>query len=223
MILLLLILAAVITAKVLSAGSLNIGMRCSVLINFIVGVMFVSSCSPAVKGGVKYPEPHLGVGEKIILYDTVPSLNTFDFVLSHMGRDLSGVLIIKVSESNHKRIVMTSLYGMTLLDFELTAGGTLKLNYSIEQLNRKRILDLLRRDFETLFSPYKTKGIKFLYGAGLTIEALTTGRGITALVMRFNNLKDGFPSQIIMDHPRLKLSLKLEKTNYTSNESDGSL
>lgn len=193
------------------------------LISFITGVIFVSSCSPAVKGGAKYPQAHLREGEKIILYDTVPSINTFDFVLSHMGRDVSGVLIIKVSELNHKRIVMTSLFGMTLLDFELTEGGTLKLNYSIEQLNRKRILDLLRRDFETLFNPYNTKGVKNFYGAGLTIDALTKGRGITALVMRFNNLKDGFPSQIIMDHPRLKLSLKLEKTNYLSNESDESL
>jgi len=194
-----------------------------VLISFLTGVMFVSSCSPAVKGGVRYPEPHLGVGEKIMLYDTVPSLNTFDFVLSHIGRDVSGVLIIKVSESNHRRIVMTSLFGMTLLDFELTEWGALKLNYSIEQLNRKRILDLLRRDFETLFNPYNIKGVKFFYGAGLTIDALTRGRGITALVMRFNNLRDGFPCQIIMDHPRLKLSLKLKKTNYLSNESDESL
>ncbi len=195
-------------------------MRFSWLISFFAAILFLSSCYPALKGGVRYKESPPGSGGMIMLYDTLPSVNTFDFVLSHKGRDVSGILIIKVFNPGHQRIVMTSHFGMTLLDFELTKGNSIKLNYSIEQLNRKQILNLLKRDFETLFNPYIGKRVKFFYGPDLRVEALTLGRGITALTMKFNNFRDSYPSQIIIDHPALKLSLKLDKTNYLN---DGSL
>jgi len=193
-------------------------MKISGLISVITAILFLSSCYPGLKGGVRYSNSPITEGEKIMLYDTLPSVSTFDFVLSHKGRDVSGVLIIVVSDSNNRRIVMTSLFGMTLMDFELTAGGALKVNYSIEQLNRKRILNLLKRDFETLFNPYAGRGVKFLYGPDSRIDALKRGSGITATTMRFSNFTDGYPNQIIMDHPGLKLSIKLEKTNYLSHE-----
>ncbi len=192
-------------------------MRFSGLISVITFTLFLSSCYPGLKGGVRYSESPFAKGEKIMLYDTLPSVSTFDFVLSHKGKDVSGMLIIVVSESNHRRIIMTTHFGMTLMDFELTESA-LKLNYSIEQLNRKRILNLLKRDFETLFNPYAGRGVKFLFGSESRINALKRGRGITATIMKFSDFSDGYPNQIFMDHPGLKLSIKLEKTNYLSNE-----
>ena len=190
-------------------------MRFLGLISTFAAIIFISSCYPGLKGGVRYKDSPYKADVKIMPYDTAPSLNTFDFILSHKGRDVSGLLIIEVSESNNKRVVMTSYFGMTILDFELSEGGRFKLNYSIEQLNRKRILYLFKRDFKILFNPYNVKGVKFLYSSDTLIDALATGRGITALTMKFCNFRDGFPSKIIMDHPALKLSLKLEKTNLT--------
>ncbi len=194
-------------------------MRFSGLISFFAAILFMSSCYPALKGGVKYMDSPSGAVERVMLYSTLPSINTFDFVLSHKGRDVTGILIIKVSDSVNRRIVMTSHFGMTLLDFELSDNGNFKLNYSIEQLNRKRILNLLKRDFQILFDPYSDKSVNYFYGVDSRVDALKVGGGIRALVMKFSNFRDGFPSRIVMDHPALKLSLKLDKTNYLNDES----
>src|SRR5690606_16993479 len=72
------------------------------------------------------------------------SIEAFD---NHFG----GILVAKKLEKNHFRFAFINEFGGKLLDFELI-DKELKLNYAIEQLNRKIILNMLEKDFALLFS-----------------------------------------------------------------------
>ena len=63
---------------------------------------------------------------------------------------------------------MTSLFGMTFLDFELK-GETIKINYCIEQLNREKVILLFKKDFEILFNPDHSHITKYLFNPDGTI------------------------------------------------------
>lgn len=65
------------------------------------------------------------------------------------GNQLGGILIVKkINDSTH-RIVMTTTFGNTLFDFEMI-GDDFKVNYVMDDLNKKIILKTLRNDFKLL-------------------------------------------------------------------------
>ncbi len=62
---------------------------------------------------------------------------------------ISGILIIKkISETTH-RVVMTSDFGNKMIDFEISEND-FKLNYVIEDLNKKMVINFLKNDFQEL-------------------------------------------------------------------------
>jgi len=72
------------------------------------------------------------------------SIEAFD---NHFG----GILVAKKLETNHFRFAFINEFGGKLLDFELI-NKELNLNYAIEELDRKIILNMLEKDFAILFS-----------------------------------------------------------------------
>ena len=62
---------------------------------------------------------------------------------------ISGILIIKkISETTH-RVVMTSDFGNKMIDFEISEND-FKLNYVLEDLNKKMVINFLKNDFQEL-------------------------------------------------------------------------
>ncbi|MCW3170217.1 hypothetical protein OMO38_16945 [Chryseobacterium sp. 09-1422] len=65
------------------------------------------------------------------------------------GNDISGILIIKkISKTTH-RVVMTSDFGNKMIDFEISEND-FKLNYVLEDLNKKMVINFLKNDFQEL-------------------------------------------------------------------------
>jgi hypothetical protein len=65
------------------------------------------------------------------------------------GNDISGILIVKkISETSH-RVVMTSDFGNKMIDFEISEDN-FKLNYVLEDLNKKMVINFLKNDFREL-------------------------------------------------------------------------
>lgn len=135
----------------------------------------------------------------------------FDFILTRKGNSIEGTVIIKSEGESTKRIVMTSFFGMTFLDFELN-GSNIKINYCIEQLNREKVILLLKKDFEILFKPDHSKITKYTFNPSSKITALQQGNGITRTLMYFNNYIDGYPNEILINHPLLGIELKMIKS-----------
>jgi len=62
---------------------------------------------------------------------------------------ISGIVIIKkINETTH-RVVMTSDFGNKMIDFEISEND-FKLNYVLEDLDKKTVINFLRNDFQEL-------------------------------------------------------------------------
>lgn len=80
-----------------------------------------------------------------------------------MGRHMSGLLLIKNMEGGETRAVFTSEAGVTFFDFGFT-GNDFKVYRIIPQLDRKAVVNLLRKDFSLLL------GIPFRNGSYNTMK-----------------------------------------------------
>lgn len=65
------------------------------------------------------------------------------------GNALSGLLVVKKIDQNSHRVVMTTDFGNKLLDFTI-GEKEVKLNYVVEDLNRKIVLKILTNDLKLL-------------------------------------------------------------------------
>lgn len=65
------------------------------------------------------------------------------------GNSLSGILVAKKINDSIHRIALTTDFGNTLLDFELSEKD-FKVNYIVSNLNRGLIISTLKKDFRLL-------------------------------------------------------------------------
>jgi hypothetical protein len=82
-----------------------------------------------------------------------------------VGKHISGLLLVKPMDDHTQRVVFTSEAGVTFFDFEFGVNGLFTVKKVISQLNKKPVINILRKDFETLL------GIPFY---GQTIKAWAT-------------------------------------------------
>jgi hypothetical protein len=67
------------------------------------------------------------------------------------GNNLSGILVVKKLNDSIHRIALTTDFGITLLDFELSKKD-FKVNYTVSNLNRSLIISTLKKDFRLLLA-----------------------------------------------------------------------
>ncbi len=67
------------------------------------------------------------------------------------GNQLSGILVIKKVDDQTHRIALTSAFGNTLMDITISEKN-LKVNYILEELNRKILLRMLASDFRMILT-----------------------------------------------------------------------
>lgn len=77
------------------------------------------------------------------LYET--SIDVFD-------KHISGILFIKTAEDKSKSIVFMNQSGLTLFHFEFDEYGKFSVRQIIEQLNKKAVVETLKKDFELLLA-----------------------------------------------------------------------
>lgn len=77
--------------------------------------------------------------------------NSFKISIEAFGNHFGGILVAKRLAENHYRFAIINEFGGKLMDFEIQ-HRKLKLNYAIDELDRKIILNLLEKDFALLFS-----------------------------------------------------------------------
>ncbi len=65
------------------------------------------------------------------------------------GNELSGIVIIKKINGTTHRFVFTTEFGNKLLDFEIS-NSNFKINFIVEELNRKILKNTLETDFKLL-------------------------------------------------------------------------
>lgn len=76
-----------------------------------------------------------------------------------VGKHISGLLLIKQMPDSSTRVVFTNEAGVTFFDFAFSADGSFSARQIIKQLNKKPVIETLRKDFALVL------GLPFRNGA----------------------------------------------------------
>jgi len=87
---------------------------------------------------------------------------TFKISIEAFDNHFGGIMVAKKLETNHYRFAFLNEFGGKMMDFEIQ-NRNLKLNYAIDQLDRKIILNMLEKDFAMLFSEENLIGKEFTH------------------------------------------------------------
>ena len=80
----------------------------------------------------------------------------FDAGIDVVGKHISGLLLIKKMPDSSSRVVFTNEAGFKFLDFEFGRSGEFKIHHVIQQLDKKVVIKLLKKDFGLLLAlPFK--------------------------------------------------------------------
>src|SRR5688572_26009368 len=78
-----------------------------------------------------------------------------------VGKHISGLLLIKNMPDSSYRVVFTNEAGVTFFDFGFTSIGKFKVYNVISQLDKKPVIQTLRKDFELILGlPFRAASFK---------------------------------------------------------------
>lgn len=149
------------------------------------------------------------------------------------GRYFGGILIVKKVAENSHRVVFTTEFGSKIFDF-LYEGDTFTKNFVLEDLDRKIIVNTLRKDFKLLisekatvleqfaseeYSVYKTEKDKrfnfyFFNSEGNLEKLVNSSKHKEKVTIAFepSSISEGkrVAENIMINHSNIKLKIDLE-------------
>lgn len=180
-------------------------------------------------------------GEKLEISNSKVILNPYfsnenlDYVYkTHIevyGNDLSGIFVTKKINDSIHRVVFTTDFGNKLLDFEIS-NNSFKVNYVVEDLDRKLILNTLEKDFKLLLKQsfvvdemfeneeyyiYKSnegKRFNYIYQSKADdqfIKIIQTSKRKEKLRLNFDSKEGKIAENILILHQNIKLTISLNK------------
>lgn len=147
------------------------------------------------------------------------------------GNQLSGIFIAKRMNDTLHRVVFTTDFGNKLLDFELSEND-FKVNYIMEDLNRKIIVNTLRDDFRLLlktrhavtdvfenddFVIYKSadkKRFNYFYESkkeNKLTRLINATKSKEKIIFGFESKNSIFAEHITIQHKNIKLKIELNQ------------
>lgn len=151
--------------------------------------------------------------------------------ISVYGNNFGGIFIVKKTNETTHRAVFTTEFGNTLFDFEIS-GNDFKVNHIIDELNRKILINTLKRDFMLLlkenfqvseqfenenFKVYKSpdnKRFNYIFvnksneKLSKLVHATNSKEKINIEYLSENNT---LADKIIIQHQNIKLRIELNK------------
>ena len=147
------------------------------------------------------------------------------------GKQLGGIFVAKKINDSIHRAVLTTDFGNTLLDFEVSENS-FKVNYCVDDLNKKIVLNTLKDDFRLVFRQnyfveeafenqlhivYKVKdGKRFNYlsenkSDQMLTQLIHTTKTKEKVVIRFEGKNTTFAKKINIEHKNIKLNIELNQ------------
>lgn len=139
-----------------------------------------------------------------------------------------GLLIIKKLGPAHHRIVFTTEMGNTIFDFTFKEDD-FKVNRIINKMDRKILINILKRDFKVLIEEHpevlktftnekdivrETKILSkkhYFYFAGTRLHKIVrAGNGKEKVVFLFSEIKDGLAENVGILHKTIPLTITLK-------------
>jgi len=200
------------------------------LIYFLI-LLFSSSCTPTIFKGLD-SSGKKRIEKSDLFPFVVDTTLMYNMQIHHKENIFSGILLIKPVENHSIHTIFTSIFGLTIFDFEFNETE-FKINRCIEQLQKKKILNLFKKDFRALFSynlpkvveskvyekeqmptGYKIKttdGKAYFLIHGKQLRKIEMPATITSLQIDYQCYKNDLPERILILHRKLKLNMQLER------------
>lgn len=147
------------------------------------------------------------------------------------GKQLGGIFVAKKMNDTLHRAVLTTDFGNTLLDFEVSENS-FKVNYCVDELNKKIVLNTLKDDFRLVFRQ-NHKVEEVFENQSQTIYRVVDGKRYNYLtknksdqkliqlthttktkekvVIRFEAKNTTFAENITIEHKNIKLKIELNQ------------
>lgn len=174
---------------------------------------------PAASKGAKIENPYFSNTAEDYVYKA--TINAFD-------KRLGGLLIIKKMGPDYHRVVFTTEMGNTIFDFTLK-DGDFRVNRILKDIDRKVVLNLLKKDFEILVKEKATVEKAYKVGSYLILEAdnrqknhyyfytngqlkkiTRAGKVDKKASFIFSGIKGNIAPEIQIDHSNIKLKITLK-------------
>lgn len=157
----------------------------------------------------------------------------YDASVDVMSNHISGLILFKTMPDSALHVAFTSKTGLKFFDFEFKQNGDFKVFYIIDQLNKKIIINALRKDFEIIMmrsvksidkifleqentwfaAPNSQKGMDYYVtdkDCTRLIKIENAGRK-KALEVRFSTFEGGLPLNIHLKHLTFDMEINLTK------------
>ena len=206
----------------------------NLLLNSLLLLLLFSACSPGILKNFRKDNAY--TVSRNDFYPFFPSGDTtqlFNMQVDFRKNHWSGLLLIKSVQPDVYRLVFTTHFGMSLFDLEFD-NDLFRINYCVEALNKKRVMQLLENDFRILLflnlhtdqnlsdiykhknSPdleiNRTGNIYYLKDTkNETLLAIEAPHFFSSLHYDFTGYFNRFPSVIRITHSRIGIKIQLEK------------
>lgn len=205
----------------------------------ILYILLCVSCSSSITRGYKKNGKEAILRKQIpAVLDTSGKLQKFNMSIDFMQKHFSGMLLIKETAKDTYRMVFTTHFGLSIFDFEY-ARHNFRVFYCIDPLKKKKIQNLFRDDFTTLFqlgiknenpaviytqkedlpkevykfTAYKPNSYYLKNTLFHVLEQIESGSGFGKTRFMFDNYQNGLPERIQIKHTKLRLNIILDKIN----------
>lgn len=143
------------------------------------------------------------------------------------NKSFSGLLIIKKIDDNYHRIAFTTEMGNKLFDFSFIED-TFKINYILEDLNKKTLINILKKDFKvlvtenikvsktfkeletTVFESDISKHKHFVFKNEAIYKIVRIGNTKEKVIFMFKEISNNIAHRITITHNNIKLKITLK-------------
>jgi hypothetical protein len=143
------------------------------------------------------------------------------------NKSFSGLLIIKKIDDNNHRIAFTTEMGNKLFDFSFIED-TFKINYILEDLNKKILINILKKDFKVLVTEnikvsktfkelestvFETDIVKhkhFVFTNDTIYKIVRIGNTKEKVIFMFKEISNNIADRITITHNNIKLKITLK-------------
>ena len=138
------------------------------------------------------------------------------------------MLIIKKIADNHHRVAFTTEMGNKIFDFSFNKE-VFKVNYILEEINKKMVVKVLQRDFSNLLvehhnqrmlyqqkddlvfkTEYSGKDLYYFYKDTQLFKLIEAGNRKEKVVFLFSEISDNIARKINIQHKNVPLSINLK-------------
>lgn len=197
---------------------------------------FLISCLALLTACSSYPKKNDFIKTKTVSLNTInPYFSDMeqDYVykakIAFANRTFGGLFVVKKLGKDQHRVVFTTEMGNKLLDFSFE-GNTFKVNYILEEMNKKILINLLRKDFYVLIKERPTVLHQYIKKDGAVLletktdkdtyfyaqqnhnlkKIIRTRNGREKTVYDFSGIGEHLASEINITHTNIKLNINLK-------------